>query len=53
MKNVWDTVVQDLQNYKPNQQKTFLMKILEVFNNGCTGDCAQGRHPCNCEKRNG
>jgi hypothetical protein len=52
MSKVWDRVVEDLQSYTTTekQNKSFWQKIKEFFNNSCTGECNQGRSPCNCAK---
>lgn len=52
--NVWNRVVEDLQNYSEEQQKQkrIINRIMRfITKNSCGGDCEQGRSPCNCEKR--
>ena len=55
--NVWNRVVEDLQNYseeqkKQKKQKRIINRIMRfIIKNSCGGDCNQGRSPCNCEKR--
>lgn len=57
--DVWNQVVQSLEdyNYKERRRKGTINRIIaflsETLQGSCTGDCNQGRSPCNCEKRYG
>lgn len=54
--NVWNRVVEDLQCYSEEKRKSksILNRIFSFLaKNSCTGDCYQGRSPCNCERRHG
>lgn len=51
MSKVWDHVVQELHSYSEyeRKQKSFFKRVLNFLTkNTCSGDCRQGRAPCNC-----
>ena len=52
MSKVWDRVVEDLQTYAATEKKQqcFWQKLKNFFKDPCSGDCRQGRAPCNCAK---
>lgn len=59
MNNVWNRVVQDLEDYnnKERKRKSTINRVIQflrkTLSGNCGGDCNQGRSPCNCEKRYG